>query len=134
MASDFKHASHLVSPISFLRAKLGNAKMQRSYLSLAATMMALSAFGTYANAEESPVEESPSEPAEMAQADGNVMEETFVLGRLQSAAQSLLQDRIEDDALVDSLDSETISRMGDSTVAASLRRVSGLTLVKDKFV
>ena len=108
--------------------------MQRSYLSLAATMMALSAFGTYANAEESPVEESPGEPAEMARADGNVMEETVVLGRLQSAAQSLLQDRIEDDALVDSLDSETISRMGDSTVAASLRRVSGLTLVGDKFV
>lgn len=103
--------------------------MQRSYLSLAATIMALSAFGTYANAEE-----SQSEPAEMARADGNVMEETVVLGRLQSAAQSLLQDRLEDDALVDSLDSETISRMGDSSVAASLRRVSGLTLVSDKFV
>lgn len=103
--------------------------MQRSYLSLAATIMALSAFGTYANAEE-----SQSEPAEMARADGNVMEETVVLGRLQSAAQSLLQDRLEDDALVDSLDSETISRMGDSSVAASLRRVSGLTLVNDKFV
>ena len=29
------------------------------------------------------------------------------------------QDRIEDDALVDSLDSETISRMGDSTVIAA---------------
>ena len=108
MASGFKQASRLASPISFLRAKLGNAKMQRSYLSLAATMMALGAFGTYANAEE-----SPSEPAEMAQADGNVMEETVVLGRLQSAAQSLLQDRVEDDALIDSLDSETISRMGD---------------------
>ena len=92
-------------------------------------MMALSALGTYANAEE-----SPAEPEEMAQADSGVMEETVVLGRLQSAAQSLLQDRIEDDALVDSLDSETISRMGDSTVAASLRRVSGLTLVGDKFV
>ena len=50
--------------------------MQRSYLSLAATMMALSAFGTYANAEESPVEESPGEPAEMARADDNAMEET----------------------------------------------------------
>ena len=36
----------------------------------------VSAFGAYANAEE-----SPREPAEMAQADGNVMEETVVLGR-----------------------------------------------------
>ena len=70
-------------------------------------MMALSALGAYANAEE-----SPAEPEEMARADSDVMEETIVLGPLQSAAQSLLQDRIEDDALVDSLDAETISRMG----------------------
>ena len=55
------------------------------------------------------------------------------MGRLRSAAQSLLQDRIEGDALTDSW-TESISRMGDSTIAATLRRVSGLTLVNDKFV
>ena len=71
---------------------------------------------------------------EVAQADPGAIEETVVLGRLQSAAQSLLQDRIEDESVVDVLDADAISRMGDSTVAASLRRVSGLTLVNDKFV
>lgn len=103
--------------------------MQRSYFSIAATVMALSALSTYANAEE-----LAGGPEEMARADSDVIEEVVVLGRMQSAAQSLLQDRIEDDALVDSLDSETMSRMGDSTVAATLRRVSGLTLVGGKFV
>ena len=98
---------------------------------LAATVVAMSALSTNAYAEESV--DDPAQ-ADMARANGAVMEETVVLGRFLSGAQSLLQDRIEDDALVDSLDSETISRMGDSTVAASLRRISGLTLVGDKFV
>ena len=98
---------------------------------LAATVVAMSALSTNAYAEESVAD--PAEP-DMARADSTVIEETVVLGRFLSAAQTLLQDRIEDDALVDSLDSETISRMGDSTVAASLRRISGLTLVGDKFV
>ena len=98
---------------------------------LAATVVAMSALSTNAYAEESV--DDPAQ-ADMARANGAFMEETVVLGRFLSGAQSLLQDRIEDDALVDSLDSETISRMGDSTVAASLRRISGLTLVGDKFV
>ena len=98
---------------------------------LAATVVAMSALSTNAYAEESV--DDPAQ-ADMARTNGAVMEETVVLGRFLSGAQSLLQDRIEDDALVDSLDSETISRMGDSTVAASLRRISGLTLVGDKFV
>ncbi|NCF44133.1 MAG: TonB-dependent receptor [Proteobacteria bacterium] len=103
--------------------------MQRSLKGLAASVVMLSVLAPHASAEQ-----VPGETQEMARADSTTMEETVVLGRLQSAAQSLLQDRIEDDALVDSLDSETISRMGDSTVAASLRRVSGLTLVGEKFV
>ena len=103
--------------------------MQRSLKGLAASVVVLSVLAPYSSAED-----MPAETQEMARADSNAMEETIVLGRLQSAAQSLLQDRIEDNALVDSLDSETISRMGDSTVAASLRRVSGLALVGEKFV
>lgn len=79
-------------------------------------------------------EEGVAGPDEMVQADEAVMEEVVVLGRLQSEAQALMQDRIEDGAVVDNLDSDSIARMGDSTVAATLRRVSGLTLVNDKFV
>ena len=79
-------------------------------------------------------EEGVAGPDEMVQADEAVMEEVVVLGRLKSEAQALMQDRIEDGAVVDNLDSDSIARMGDSTVAATLRRVSGLTLVNDKFV
>jgi TonB-dependent receptor len=97
-----------------------------------AALVALGAFASIAAiAEEADLE---SGQADIVQAENNVIEEVVVLGRLQSAAQSLLQDRIEDDALTDSLEAESISRMGDSTVAATLRRVSGLTLVNDKFV
>ena len=97
-----------------------------------AALVALGAFASMAViAEEADLE---SGQADIVQAENNVIEEVVVLGRLQSAAQSLLQDRIEDDALTDSLEAESISRMGDSTVAATLRRVSGLTLVNDKFV
>ena len=46
---------------------------------------------------------------EVAQADPGAIEETVVLGRLQSAAQSLLQDRIEDESVVDVLDADAIS-------------------------
>ncbi|MCH1597225.1 MAG: hypothetical protein L7S71_03210, partial [Pseudomonadales bacterium] len=69
---------------------------------LAATVVAMSALSTNAYAQESVAD--PAEP-DMARADSTV-EETVVLGRFLSAAHSLLQDRIEDDALVDSLDSE----------------------------
>ncbi len=97
-----------------------------------AALVALGAFASMAVIVEAADLESGQ--ADIVQAENNVIEEVVVLGRLQSAAQSLLQDRIEDDALIDSLEAESISRMGDSTVAATLRRVSGLTLVNDKFV
>ena len=57
-----------------------------------------------------------------------------MIGRFYSASQALLQERIDDDSVRDVLDADSISRMGDSTVAASLRRIPGLTLVNDKFV
>ena len=43
-------------------------------------------------------------------------------------------ERQEDEAIVDTLDSDSISRMGDSTVAAALRRVTGLSLIDNKFI
>ena len=62
------------------------------------------------------------------------LEEMLVLGRLQSAAQDLVLERMEFDAAVDLLGAEQISRVGDSNVADALRRVPGLTLVDGKFV
>ena len=63
-----------------------------------------------------------------------VVEEVVVLGRFMSAAEALMNERRDDEAVVDVLDAESISRLGDSTVAAALRRVTGVSLVNDKFV
>lgn len=62
------------------------------------------------------------------------MEEVVVMARLKSSAEALVGERMDDDVAMDFVDAEFISRVGDSTVAAALRRVAGLTLVNDKFV
>ena len=67
-------------------------------------------------------------------AEEPVMEEVVVLGRFQSAATDIVSERMDSSVPIDLLDAESISRVGDSDVAAALRRVPGLTLVQDKFV
>lgn len=62
------------------------------------------------------------------------MEEVVVQARLKSSAEELIGERMNDDVVMDFIDSAFISRVGDSTVAAALRRVAGLSLVNDKFV
>ena len=65
---------------------------------------------------------------------GEVIEEQVVLGRFLGSSQAMLLERQEDEAIVDTLDADSISRMGDSTVAAALRRVTGLSLIDNQFV
>ena len=62
------------------------------------------------------------------------MEEVVVQARLLSAAESLLSERMEADAVTDVIGADFIDRVGDSTVAGALRRISGISLVGDKFV
>ncbi|HEY8569339.1 TonB-dependent receptor domain-containing protein [Microbulbifer sp.] len=62
------------------------------------------------------------------------IEEVMVQGRLKDSAETLVMERLDDEVVTDILGSEMIGRVGDSTVAAALRRVSGLSLVNDKFV
>lgn len=62
------------------------------------------------------------------------IEEVMVQGRLRDSAEMLISERLEEEVVTDILGSEMIGRVGDSTVAAALRRVSGLSLVSDKFV
>ncbi len=62
------------------------------------------------------------------------IEEVVVLGRFISSSQQLVNERMNDAFATDLLGADTISRLGDATVAAALRRVPGLTLVQDKFV
>lgn len=80
-------------------------------------------------------QEQPAPPSSTSQSVSNSPpEEVVVVGRSLSASEGLVQERIEDASVVDTLGAEAIGRLGDSTVAASLRRIPGLSLVSDKFV
>ncbi len=62
------------------------------------------------------------------------IEEVVAVGRTISATQELINERLTDANVVDTLGAETMARLGDSTVGAVLRRLPGLTLVNDQFV
>lgn len=62
------------------------------------------------------------------------IEEVVVTGRFISGAQEVVNERINDSVVTDLLSADVISRLGDSTVGAALRRVPGISLVQDKFV
>jgi TonB-dependent receptor len=78
-------------------------------------------------------EGDPAAAPETAAATGPI-EEVVVLGRFQSAATDVVSERIESEVAIDLLDAESISRVGDSNVAAALRRAPGVTVRDDKFV
>ena len=73
-------------------------------------------------------------PAIQEQAAGEEIEEVVVTGRFISSSQQLVNERMNDAFATDLLGADTIARLGDSTVAAALRRVPGLSLVQDKFI
>ncbi|MFX3658038.1 MAG: TonB-dependent receptor domain-containing protein [bacterium] len=80
-------------------------------------------------------EAAPAESAaEQSTAAEGPIEELVVIGRYRSAATDVVSERIDSAVAVDLLDAESISRLGDSDVAAALRRVPGLTVADDKFV
>ena len=62
------------------------------------------------------------------------MEEMIVVGRQQSGAQSLMQERLEDAFAADLMGADQIARTGDSNVAIALTRVPGVTLNQGKYV
>ncbi len=71
---------------------------------------------------------------EIPQIDAPVVEEMLVTGRQQSAAQSVIGERIEQAFAADLMDADQISRTGDSNVAVALTRVTGVTLLDGKYV
>lgn len=73
-------------------------------------------------------------PVLVAEDTEEVIEEVIATGRFVDSSQQLVNERMNDAFAADLLGEDTISRLGDSTVAAALRRVPGLTLVQDKFV
>lgn len=104
--------------------KFGNELTQTA---LATAISALLSQGVWAQNEQ-------EQEQQVEQADNAVIEEVVTVGRLVSSSQQVLFERMEDASVVDTIGAESIGRMGDSTVAASLRRLPGLSLVQEKFV
>jgi TonB-dependent receptor len=76
----------------------------------------------------------PQLPARAQDAEPAQMEEVVVSGRQRSAADDILQERIDSAVVSDVVSIEQISRVGDSTVSTALRRLPGVTLVGDQFI
>jgi len=67
-------------------------------------------------------------------ADQQLEEYVITAPKIQGSVSSLIQDRKNSNAVADVLGSEQMAKSGDSDAGASLRRVTGLTLVRGKFV
>jgi outer membrane receptor protein involved in Fe transport len=101
--------------------------------------LAVMGWQTQAGAQEAEVAQpeiaQPAPPAADSTAqDESSIEEVVVLGRFISSSQQVVNERISDATVTDILGSDTISRLGDSTVGAALRRMPGLSLVSDKYI
>ena len=66
--------------------------------------------------------------------DDGLIDEVITTGRLKSGAAALTDERMEVPFSADYLSFETMTRAGDSDIAAALRRVPGLTVIDGKFV
>jgi hypothetical protein len=95
----------------------------------AAVRSALLGFSTLAAAPAFGQEAGPE-----AQAEPTVLEDIEVVGRQRSAADGILQERIDSAVVQDLVSIEQITRVGDSTVSMALRRLPGVTLVGDQFI
>ena len=92
----------------------------------------LGALNAPAFAEEA-TEDDDSSPPQI-QIQQQPIEEIVVLGRYKAGATDIVSERMDSSVPIDMLDAEAIGRVGDSDVAAALRRVPGVTLVQNKFV
>lgn len=78
-------------------------------------------------------QEQDAAAAEPAPAGGEI-DEIVIMGRLRDSAQMLMLERISQPYSAEVIGVEQITRAGDSDVALALRRVTGLTLVDNKFI
>ncbi|MCF2855957.1 TonB-dependent receptor plug domain-containing protein [Pseudoalteromonas sp. SMS1] len=78
---------------------------------------------------------SPLSASVMAEETAQEIEEVVAVGsRLKGSASAVIEERKNQAFVADIMGSEQISRTGDSDAAAALRRVTGLSLVNDKFI
>lgn len=96
----------------------------------AATVLSVSALAVFAADLAAQELENP----EITAPTGAAIEEVVATGRQRSVATDVVQERIEQEVVADFLGIDQISRVGDSTVSAALRRLPGVTLVQGKFI
>jgi len=106
-------------------------KVTKTRKSLFAISVLLAPWSFATMAQESDVVAEPEFSIEVPEEE---IEEVVVTGRFIDSSQKLVNERMNDAFAADLLGADTISRLGDSTVADALRRVPGLTLVQDKYV
>jgi TonB-dependent receptor len=108
-----------------------NFRRKELALAVAYSLLAAGA-GTTANAQDNAEPARPKAPRPELSAPA--IEEIVVTTRLQDSATQLVLERMEQPFSAEVLGVDQIVRVGDSDVAAALRRVTGLTLVDGKYV
>lgn len=116
-----------------------NTKHGKLFMAIAAASLSI---GQIAIAQESPAtkntEETKNEtnvtlPA-LNPIEAPVVEEMLIIGRQQSAAQSVMAERLDQAFAADLLSSDQMVRTGDTNIAIALTRVTGVTLLDGKYV
>jgi TonB-dependent receptor len=112
-----------------------NTKPSRLFIAIAAASLGLGHIAiAQENSEEVKKETSNVSLPALDPIDAPVVEEMLILGRQQSAAQSIMSERLEQAFSADLLGSEQMTRTGDSNIAIALTRVTGVTLIDNKYV
>lgn len=106
-----------------------NTKRRQLFLAITAASLGICQIALAQDAEQKV--EVPA--LELPQIDAPVIEEMMVTGRQQSAAQSVVTERMEEAFAADLMSSDQIARNGDSNVAVALTRVTGVTLLDGKY-
>lgn len=110
-------------------------KSKRNKLSAAVSAAAVAlSFGSFVHAQDETDAAQDEQSSEMKIQISNPAEEVLVLGRLQTSAATILEERINQPFSADILDSEMMLKVGDPDLASALRRVTGLTLVGGKYI
>ena len=91
------------------------------------TLLALAAASGFGRPGPALAQEALPSPA----ATDGAIEEIVVTGRQQTAAEQVLEERIQLDVVADIVGAEQIGRVGDSTVSLALRRLPAVTVVAD---
>lgn len=108
-----------------------STKQRQLGLAISAASIAICS-GNFANAQEEKAKANAIELPPLITAPA--IEEMLVSGRLKSSAQSVVEERIDEAFVADLLGGEQIARTGDANVAAALLRVTGVTLIDNKYV